>query len=153
VHLADPPSGQTGERGEILGPGQPLRIEAAHLAGRGSTPSDRPVADYPAHRWNAAQSIGVIHILVVAEPSEHRLTQQAAQGVPTVPARARIGASVGQAKGVIQLAIDQQPAIGGGHTARNWSIRRRSKSSLSAPSVGLPAGSTVTAPPGRQINY
>jgi hypothetical protein len=29
----------------------------------------------------------------------------------------RIGARVGQAEGVIQLAIDQQPAIGGDYTA------------------------------------
>ena len=33
VHLADPLAGQIGERGKVLGPAQPLRLEAPHLAG------------------------------------------------------------------------------------------------------------------------
>jgi len=32
MHLVDPPSGQIGESGEVLGPAQPLRLEAIHLA-------------------------------------------------------------------------------------------------------------------------
>src|SRR6476646_8207097 len=38
VHLVDPPAGQIGKSNEVLGPGQPLRLEAAHLAGRGGRP-------------------------------------------------------------------------------------------------------------------
>jgi hypothetical protein len=63
----------------ILRPGQPLRLEAAHLAGRGGRPGDRRVANDPTHRRIAAQPIGVIHILVASEASEHRLAQQADQ--------------------------------------------------------------------------
>jgi hypothetical protein len=33
VHLLDPPAGKIGERGEVLGPAQPFRFEAPHLAG------------------------------------------------------------------------------------------------------------------------
>jgi integrase len=35
VHLVNPVAGEIGERGEVLGPAEPLRLEAAHLAGRG----------------------------------------------------------------------------------------------------------------------
>jgi len=33
VHLVYPLAGQIGESGKVLGPAQPLRLEAAHLAG------------------------------------------------------------------------------------------------------------------------
>ena len=117
VHLVDPLAGQIGESGEVLGPAQPLRLEAAHLAGRGGRPGDRPVADHPAHRRIAAQPVGVVHVLVAGQPPEHRLAQQADQPMATVLAGARvgqrIGTRVGQAQRVIQLAIGQQPGIGG----------------------------------------
>jgi len=71
VHLVDPPAGQIGKSNEVLGPGQPLRLEAAHLAGRGGRPGDRGVANYPTHRRIAAQPIGVIHILVAGEPAKY----------------------------------------------------------------------------------
>jgi hypothetical protein len=54
VHRVDPLTEQIGERGEIFGPAEPLRLEAPHLAGRGSGASDRLVADHPAHRRIAA---------------------------------------------------------------------------------------------------
>ena len=34
----DPPAGQIGESGKVLGQGQPRGLEAAHLAGRSSRP-------------------------------------------------------------------------------------------------------------------
>src|SRR4051812_23344300 len=55
AHLVDPLTRQIGKNGEILGPAQPLCLEAPHLARRGGRPADRPVADYPAHRRVAAQ--------------------------------------------------------------------------------------------------
>src|SRR5260370_2643395 len=73
VHLVDPPAGQICKSGEVLGPGQPLRLEATHLAGRGSTPGNRPVADHPAHRRVATQPIGIVQILVTSEPPEYPL--------------------------------------------------------------------------------
>jgi hypothetical protein len=70
VHLVDPLAGQIGQSGEVLGPGQPLGLEAAHLAGGGSHPFDRPIADHPAYCRVAAQPVGVVHVLVAGKPSE-----------------------------------------------------------------------------------
>jgi hypothetical protein len=121
VHLADPLTGKIGERGKVLGPAQPLRLEAAHLAGRGGRTGDRPVADHPAHRRVMAQPVGVVHVLVAGQPSEHRLTQQTSQPMTTILASARvgqsIGACVGQSQAVVQLAIGKQPCIGSNRRA------------------------------------
>jgi hypothetical protein len=48
VHLIDPLTSQIGESSKVLGSAQPLRLEAAHLVGRGGRPGDRSVADHPA---------------------------------------------------------------------------------------------------------
>jgi hypothetical protein len=94
---------------------------SAHLAGRGGRPSDRPVTDQPAHCGIAAEPLGVVHVLVAGEPSEHQLARQTDQQVTTVLAGARVGervaTRVGQPEGVIQLAIGQQSRIGGDHAA------------------------------------
>jgi hypothetical protein len=96
------------------------------------------------------QPISVIHILVAGEPAEYRLTQQAAQGVTTVLAGACIGerfsARVSQAHRVVQLAIRQQPSIGSDYATPELTLRRRSKSNLSAPRSASPAGCAMTAP-------
>ena len=117
VHLADPLAGQIGECGKVLLPAQPLRLETAYLAGRGGKAGDRPVAHHPAHRRVAAQPLGVVHVLVAGQPPEHRLAQQAGQPVAAVLAgahvRQRIGTRVGQTQRVTQLAVSQQPGIGG----------------------------------------
>jgi hypothetical protein len=111
MHLVDPLAGQIGERGKVLGPAQPLRLEATHLAGRGGRASNRVVADHPAHRRVAAEPLGVVHVLVPGQASKHRLAQQPRQPVATVLAGARIrqrlGSGVGQAQGIIQLAVSQ----------------------------------------------
>jgi hypothetical protein len=116
VHLVDPLAGQISESSKVLGPAQPLRLEAAHLAGRGGRPGDCPVANNPAHRWITAQPLGVVHVLVAGQPPAHRLAQQAGQPMPTVLTgacvRQRFGTRVGQAQRVIQLAVSQQPGIG-----------------------------------------
>jgi hypothetical protein len=44
MHLVDPLAEQIDERGKVLGPAEPLRLEAAHLAGRGGRASNRLVA-------------------------------------------------------------------------------------------------------------
>jgi hypothetical protein len=49
VHRVDPLARQVGEGSEVLQPHQPLGLEAAHLAGRGSPAHWRRVADHPAH--------------------------------------------------------------------------------------------------------
>ena len=117
VHLVDPLAGQIGERGKVLGPAEPLRLEAAHLAGRGGRPADRPVADHPAHRRVAAQPLGVVHVLIAGQPPEHRLAQQ---GPPAdvdhscrCACRPAYRRRVGQTQRVVQLAVSQQSGIGG----------------------------------------
>ena len=117
VHRVDPLARQIGESGEVLRPRQPLGLEAAHLAGRGSPTHWRFAADHPAHRRVAAQPISVVHILVAGQPAEYRLPQQPDQQVASVPAgaclRQSLAAACGQSEHVVQLAIGQQSAIGG----------------------------------------
>jgi hypothetical protein len=121
MHLVDPLARQIGKDGEVLRPGQPLGLEAAHLAGGGGRSRNRSVADHPTHRRVAAPPVGVVHILVSSEPPEHRLAQQADQPVAAILASTCIGervrTRVGQPHRVIQLAIGQQPGIGGDHGA------------------------------------
>jgi hypothetical protein len=54
VHLVDPLAEQIGKRGKVLRPTQPLRLEPAHLVGRGGISGNRPVTDHPPHRRVAA---------------------------------------------------------------------------------------------------
>src|SRR6516164_7367198 len=68
VHGVDPSARQIGKSGEVLRLGQPLGLEAAHLAGRGSPTHWRPTADHPTHRRIAAQPLGVVHVLVGGQP-------------------------------------------------------------------------------------
>jgi hypothetical protein len=112
MHGVDPAPGQVGERGQVPRPGQPFRLEAAHLAGGGRGLPDGPVAHHPAHRGVAPQPLGVVHVLVAGEAAEHGLPQQADQGVPAVLAGARVrqcrARGGGQAKRVVELAVGQQ---------------------------------------------
>jgi hypothetical protein len=111
VYLVDPPGGQIRQSGKVLRPGQPLRLEAAHLAGRGSRSLDRSVADHPPDRRIMVHPLSIVHVLVASKPSKHRLPQQADQRMAPVPASARVGQDVTghgrQSKRVIQLAIRQ----------------------------------------------
>jgi hypothetical protein len=75
VHGVDPPARQIGKGGEVLRSGQPFRLEAAHLTGRGRPTHRRRAADHPAHRRVAAQPFGVVHVLVAGQPPEYRLPQ------------------------------------------------------------------------------
>ena len=154
MHLVNPLAGQIGERAKVFQPAQPLRLEAAHLAGRGGRAGDCPVADHPAHRRVAAQPLGVIHVLVAGQPPEHRLTQQAGQPVATVLAGARfrqcIGTRVGQAQRVVQLAVSQQPGVGGDRGAAKFQPQTppqaRSKSRLHPGECGLISSATRRVP-------
>jgi hypothetical protein len=157
VHLVDPLAGQIGESGEVRRTGQPLGLEAAHLAGRGSSPFDRPVADHPTHCRVAAQSVGVIHVLVAGEPSKYRLPQQTDQQVAPVSAsaclRQSLAAACGQCENVVQFAVGQNPPSEVITEPWNRSITRRSKSSVSAPLSASPAGSAMPCPVRSSTTY
>ena len=85
----------------------------------------------------AAQSFRVVHILVIGRPPDYRFPKQCRQPMATVLAgarvRQRIFTSVGQALRDVQLALRQQPAIGGNRRTTKFSISRRSKLRLRAP--------------------
>ena len=76
----------------------------------------RSPTDKLAHHRVAAQPVGVIDVLVAGKAREDRLPQEPGEAVPTVPAGAGIGEQirrhVGQAKGVIEFAVEQQAAVG-----------------------------------------
>ena len=90
-----------------------------------------------------AKTVSIIHILVSGKAAKDRLPEQPGQCVAAISARAWVGQNIArqrrQSQHVIEFAIGKQTGIGG-HEPRNCSIRRRSKSSLSAPSFDSPAG-------------
>jgi hypothetical protein len=121
VYGVDPLARQIGKSSEVLRPGQPLGLEAAHLAGRGSLTHWGPTANHPTHRRIAAQPLGIVHVFVARQPAEHRLPQQADQLMPAILTgscvRQYLATGCGQSEQVIQLAISQQSTIGGDRRA------------------------------------
>jgi hypothetical protein len=98
---------------EVLGRAQPLRLKAAHLAGRRPRHGNRTIADHRAQLPVVAQLVGVVHVLVTSQPPKHRLAQQVTQQVPHVLAGARIdkrlGTHLGAAKLQQQAAVEIEP--------------------------------------------
>jgi hypothetical protein len=117
MHPVDPGAGKVRERREVRLGGQPLGLEAAHLAGRRRAPIDTLPADDGAHRRVKGEALGIVDVFVAGEPAIDRLPQQAEQLVPDVPAAPGIREDRcgrrGQAKGVVQLAIGEQTGVGG----------------------------------------
>src|SRR6516165_5962876 len=69
VHGVDPQARQIGKSSEVLRPGQPLGLDPAHLAGRGSLTHWCPTTDHATHCGIAAQPIGIVHVFVARQPS------------------------------------------------------------------------------------
>ena len=117
VDPIDPPPGQIGEGGKVSTLGEPLRLEAAHLACRGGPTRNGLAADDPAHRRVQAEPVRVVDILVAGKAAEHGLSEHAQQIVTAVLARAAIGQTLPchrrQAENVIQFPIGEQPGIRG----------------------------------------
>ena len=76
-------------------------------------------ADNPAHRRIVPQTLGVVHVLISSETTEHGLPQQTDQRMAAVPTGARIGKSfdchLGQSERVVKFAVRQQSRIGCDH--------------------------------------
>jgi hypothetical protein len=70
MHGVDPVARQIGKSSEVLRPGQPLGLEAAHLAGRSCLTHWCPTTDHPTHCGIAAQPLGIVHVLVAHQPSK-----------------------------------------------------------------------------------
>ncbi len=76
VHPVDPNAGQGGQRRQIIIRRQPFRLEPSHLAGRGGHPIEALTVHDGAHDRIVREALGVIHVLVSGEPTEHRLTKK-----------------------------------------------------------------------------
>ena len=65
------------------------------------------------------QPLGVIHVLITGQPSEHGLPQHSHQSVPTILSRSRVGENIvrhrGEAEGVIEFPISKQPGVRSHH--------------------------------------
>ncbi len=115
MHTVDPNAGKFGQCGKVLVAGQVLRLEASHLTGRSGLSFDGLAADNPAHSGIAAKTVGVVHIFITAEASEHRLTKLPRHAVPSVLAGTTVlektRGNLGQAKGVVKLPISKAAAV------------------------------------------
>jgi hypothetical protein len=85
VNPVDPKPVQIGQGGDVVVGRQKLGLEAAHLAGQSSLLGDGSAADNPPHSRIMPEAIGVIYVLVAAEPPEGGLTEQADHPVLSVP--------------------------------------------------------------------
>ena len=63
------------------------------------------------------QPLGIVHVLMAGQPSEHRLAQKTRQPMPAILAGTRVGQPVsrraGQVQRVIQFTASWQSSIGG----------------------------------------
>lgn len=113
----DPSSRQVGQRRQVGLAGQGCGLEPPHLAGGGGLFAHGPLADDPAHGGGVAEVIGIVHVLVSGQPSEHGLPELGKQGVAAVASRSDIGHRLpghrGQAESLVESAEGQQPGVGG----------------------------------------
>ena len=69
------------------------------------------------HRRVSGEPLGIIHVFVSGQAAIDRLTKQAGQQVARVLAapqvRQRRAAQISQVKNLVQLAIGQEPSVGG----------------------------------------
>jgi hypothetical protein len=73
-------------------------------------------ADDPPHGWVEAEPVGIVHVVVPAKASENGLAGLPDHAMPSVPAGPAVlektPGNVGQAKGIIQFPVRQQPGVG-----------------------------------------
>jgi hypothetical protein len=117
VHPVDPGAGQSGERREVGLGGQPLGLEAAHLAGRGCGPVKPLTPHDGAHGRIAGEAVCVVDVFVAGQPAVDRLPHEAEQPVADVLPVPAFGESRyahrGQIEGVVQLTVGEQAAVRG----------------------------------------
>jgi hypothetical protein len=110
---------------------------------------ERFPADNPAHRRIVAQALGVVHVRISIKAAEYRLPQQADQRMAAVPAGSRVSECLAaisvkpNASSSFRYANNLMSDV----TAdpRNWSIRRRSKSSRTTSDSASPVGCAMSS--------
>ena len=116
MHTVDPLPGKIGKRGEVSLGGQNLRLEAAHLTGRGSLFRDSMAADDPPHDRVEAEPVGIVHVVVPAKASENGLAELPDKTIATILPTAAVGeyapGNFAQSDRIIQFPVRQQPSIG-----------------------------------------
>ena len=79
----------------------------------------RLAANNPAHRRIMAHPLGVIHVLIAGQPSEHGLSQHSHQRMAAIPASARLSENFGRHRGkterIVEFPICEQSGVGGHH--------------------------------------
>ena len=147
MNVVDPLTGKIGERGQVLFGREPARLETPHLARRRRTSRGRFAADDPTHRRIMAQPFCVVDVLVSGQPSENGLPQHAHERVSAVLSGAGIrepfASHCAEAQRIIEFAVSEQTGSDVTTEPQNWSISRRSKSSLSASPFDSPVGFTM----------
>ena len=127
MHPVDPGAGQIGQCREVGFAGQPSGLEAAHLAGRGGATIQPAAIHHGAHRRIMRQTVGIVHVLVAGEATEHRLAQQAGQQVARVLAtaalRQRRTRQIGQPERVVEFAVGEQSGVGGDAAAVEFQLQ------------------------------
>ena len=116
MNALDPAPRQISQRRQIGLLGQPLGLEAAHLAGRGRSLRHGPPTHNPAQGGIMRQPVGIVHVLVSGQPPEHGLAELSDQRVAAILARPGVGevlsGQVRQAEGIIEVPKGEQPSVG-----------------------------------------
>ena len=103
---------------------------------------------FPA-RLHSRRRFGIVDILVARKTAKHGLPQHSDESMAAVLAgpcvREPVAGHRGQAERVVEFSVGEQAGVGGDTDPRNWSISRRSKSSLSASAFDSPAEFAITA--------
>jgi hypothetical protein len=155
VYKGDPLPRQVGKSSEVLGRRDPLRLEESHLTRR-TRAVRRFAADNPAHRRIVAQALGV-HILVSGKATEYRAETTRPRRVDhSCHCVRRPEHHAPSRSNRVRRRVRDMPAIQHRRSRgkpRNWSIKRRSKSSRTASDPDSPLGCAMAASldPGKML--
>jgi hypothetical protein len=127
MYAVDPSARENDQRGEVARARQPFRLETAHLAGRRRIPIETARVHDGPHRRVGRKPLGVVHVLVSGQPSEHRLPKQPLDHVADVLVASRLdqdrSGHAGQSERVIQFAIGEQSGIPGDLAAVKFQLQ------------------------------
>ncbi len=116
MNPVDPKPGQIGKGGDVVVSGQKLRLEASHLASGRGLLRHGSASNNPPHGRIVSEAVGVVHILIAAEPPERGLTEQADHLVLSVPSGPRVhkplSGRLRQSEGFVKLPEGKKPCIG-----------------------------------------